>query len=271
MKKVLFMIFILLSFSTLAVNADDLDDFGVVEETLEVQNDTQIQPQTEENEEQSEDILNDDDSDENDEDTDYSDFLYNENDDGIYLNTSSEPKSSLKNKRSKIKGEEVNCDTQNDFHLSPQNLNLYDRDNEYSKTSTSFSREKQVGNMSFGATYDSSITPNELSQTRTLFTKYQKDKLMLNTSYKNNTFSSFGQQFSGTFSFSPEYKLNNHLSLQSIYSRNILDKSNKNEVVFSLKPFNDDRMNFNVGASQINYDNGAPTRSQFKFSTKINF
>lgn len=59
--------------------------------------------------------------------------------------------------------------------------------------------------------------------------------------------------------------------MQGVYSRNILDKSNKNELIFSLKPFNDDRMNLNVGASQINYESGAPARSQLNFSTKSNF
>ena len=79
------------------------------------------------------------------------------------------------------------------------------------------------------------------------------------------------QQGKGTFSFSPEYKINSHISLQSIYSTSFLDKNKKNEVVFSLKPFKDDRMNFDIGASQIYSENTAPTRSQLNFSTKFKF
>ena len=153
--------------------------------------------------------------------------------------------------------------------------NDIDEDTIFLKDNQTFSinttKEKKHGNFTLGTKYNSSFAPNTYSQTNTLFTKYQKNKFSLNTSYSNNALTSFAQQSKGTFAFSPEYKLNNHVSLQSVYSANFLDKNRKNEFIFSLKPFKDDRMNFDLGASQIYSENSAPTRSQLNFSTKFNF
>ena len=156
-------------------------------------------------------------------------------------------------------------------NIDLQNVYQYTDQNPYSTKSTSFTKEKKHGNFTLGTKYNSSFAPNTYSQTNTLFTKYKKNKFSFNTSYSNNALTSFAQQSKGTLAFSPEYKLNNHVSLQSIYSTNFLDKNHKSEFVFSLKPFKDDRMNFDLGASQIYSENSAPTRSQLNFSTKFNF
>lgn len=240
----------------------------------ETQNEESV-PMPEENDS----IVSDDDdvvdelgSDDENDDTDYSDFLYDDSEDdsnAIYLddtkNTSQKP--TIK-KKDKIK--DLSIDSNSKTTSGNQNY-LFDNLNLYNTKTTSFGTEKTKGNFSFGSTYDNSINPNQLTQTRTLFTKYQKDNFSIKSSYKNNTLGGFDQQFKGSFSFSPEYKINNHLSVQNVYTVNVMDKSSKNEVVFSLKPFNDDRMNLNVGASQINYQDTTPSRSQLNFSTQIKF
>lgn len=240
----------------------------------ETQNEESV-PMPEENDS----IVSDDDdvvdelgSDDENDDTDYSDFLYDDSEDdsnAIYLddskNTSQKP--TIK-KIDKIK--DLSIDSNSKTTSGNRNY-LFDNLNLYNTKTTSFGTEKTKGNFSFGSTYDNSITPNQLTQTRTLFTKYQKDNFSIKSSYKNNTLGGFDQQFKGSFSFSPEYKINNHLSVQNVYTVNVMDKSSKNEVVFSLKPFNDDRMNLNVGASQINYQDTTPSRSQLNFSTQIKF
>lgn len=240
----------------------------------ETQNEESV-PMPEENDS----IVSDDDdvvdelgSDDENDDTDYSDFLYDDSEDdsnAIYLddtkNTSQKP--TIK-KKDKIK--DLSIDSNSKTTSGNRNY-LFDNLNLYNTKTTSFGTEKTKGNFSFGSTYDNSITPNQLTQTRTLFTKYQKDNFSIKSSYKNNTLGGFDQQFKGSFSFSPEYKINNHLSVQNVYTVNVMDKSSKNEVVFSLKPFNDDRMNLNVGASQINYQDTTPSRSQLNFSTQIKF
>lgn len=167
--------------------------------------------------------------------------------------------------------ETIDSSSNKDFRISPQNVNQYKNYDIYSKKSQSFSKEKKYKDVTFGTKYDNTFFPNQMEQSRTLFSKYQKDKFAFTTSYKNNSLADFNQQFRGTFSFSPEYEINKHLTLQGIYSKNILDRSNKNEVIFSLKPFKDDRMDFNVGASQIYYEDATPMRSQFNFATKIKF
>ena len=167
--------------------------------------------------------------------------------------------------------ETIDSSSNEDFRISPQNVNQYQNYDIYSKKSHSFSKEKKYKDVTFGTKYDNTFSPNQMEQSRTLFSKYQKDKFSFTTSYKNNSLANFNQQFRETFSFSPEYEINKHLTLQGIYSKNILDRSNKNEVIFSLKPFKDDRMNFNVGASQIYYEDATPMRSQFNFATKIKF
>lgn len=191
-------------------------------------------------------------------------------DDTIYLKD--DQTFSINTKRKDIKKlNNIDLQQKKDFRISPQNVYQYTDQNPYSTKSTSFTKEKKHGNFTLGTKYNSSFAPNTYSQTNTLFTKYQKNKFSFNTSYSNNALTSFAQQNKGTLAFSPEYKLNNHVSLQSIYSTNFLDKNHKSEFVFSLKPFKDDRMNFDLGASQIYSENSAPTRSQLNFSTKFNF
>lgn len=209
-------------------------------------------------------------TDEKDIDIDEENDIYN-NPNAIILDT---PKNKQKlniRKKSKINTPTETIDTSEDFRISPQNINNYSNPDIYSKKTTSYTNEKNYKDMTFGAKYNNSFTPNTFDQTRTLFTKYQKNKFTLNTSYKNSSLTSFDQQFKGTFSFSPEYKINNKISFQNVYSRNLTDRSNKNEIIFTLKPFKDDRMDLNLGAGQIYYEGNAPTRSQFNFSTNFKF
>ncbi len=174
-------------------------------------------------------------------------------------------------KKSKNLNKKLDVTTKSDDRISPENIYKYNSFNPYESKSTSFTNQKQHGNFTLGTKYDSKITPESLTQTSTLFTKYQKNKFSFNTSYKSNSFGSFDQRNKGTLSFSPEYKLNNHVSVQNIYSTSFLDKNKKSEFVFSLKPFKDDRMDFNIGASQIYSETSTPTRSQLNFSTKFRF
>lgn len=274
MKKIIIYIFIIyfaIGF-LYQTKAEETNPQKIIQQ--ETQNEESV-PMPEENDS----IVSDDDdvvdelgSDDENDDTDYSDFLYNDSEDdsnAIYLddtkNTSQKP--TIK-KKDKIK--DLSIDSNSKTTSGNRNY-LFDNLNLYNTKTTSFGTEKTKGNFSFGSTYDNSITPNQLTQTRTLFTKYQKDNFSIKSSYKNNTLGGFDQQFKGSFSFSPEYKINNHLSVQNVYTVNVMDKSSKNEVVFSLKPFNDDRMNLNVGASQINYQDTTPSRSQLNFSTQIKF
>ncbi len=181
------------------------------------------------------------------------------------------PKTKPVKKSKKLSEKKLDLDTKTDDRISPENLYKYENFNPYESKSTSYTNQKQYGNFTLGTKYDSTIAPENLTQTSTLFTKYQKNKFSFNTSYKSNSFASLDQRGKGTLSFSPEYKLNSRVSVQNIYSTSFLDKNKKSELVFSLKPFKDDRMDFNIGASQIYSETSTPTRSQLNFSTKFRF
>lgn len=181
------------------------------------------------------------------------------------------PKTKPVKKSKKLSEKKLDLDTKTDDRISPENLYKYENFNPYESKSTSYTNQKQHGNFTLGTKYDSTIAPENLTQTSTLFTKYQKNKFSFNTSYKSNSFASLDQRGKGTLSFSPEYKLNSRVSVQNIYSTSFLDKNKKSELVFSLKPFKDDRMDFNIGASQIYSETSTPTRSQLNFSTKFRF
>ena len=181
------------------------------------------------------------------------------------------PKTKPVKKSKKLSEKKLDLDTKTDDRISPENLYKYENFNPYESKSTSYTNQKQHGNFTLGTKYDSTIAPENLTQTSTLFTKYQKNKFSFNTSYKSNSFASLDQRGKGTLSFSPEYKLNSRVSVQNIYSTSFLDKNKKSELDFSLKPFKDDRMDFNIGASQIYSETSTPTRSQLNFSTKFRF
>ena len=197
--------------------------------------------------------------------------IYDENvgENDVILNVT--PKTKPVKKSKNLSEKKLDVTTKSDDRLSPENIYKYDNFNPYESKSTSFTNQKQHGNFTLGTKYDSKIAPESLTQTSTLFTKYQKNKFSFNTSYKSNSFASLDQRGKGTLSFSPEYKLNNRVSVQNIYSTSFLDKNKKSELVFSLKPFKDDRMDFNIGASQIYSETSTPTRSQLNFSTKFRF
>lgn len=192
-------------------------------------------------------------------------------DDAIYLDLDGDKNVINYKKPKEYKNKSFDKKKSDSKRFSPQNIYDYESKNPYAKQSTSFLREKKYGNFSLGTKYDTTFSPDSYSQKSTMFAKYQKNKFSLNTSYKNDSFAGLNKAGKGTFSFTPEYKLNNHVSLQNIYSTNFLEKNRKNELVFTLKPFKDDRMNFGIGAGQIYSEGTAPIRSQLNFSTKFNF
>lgn len=194
-----------------------------------------------------------------------------ETEDEIQLDLTSPEEQLNLNSPQQLKTENLNLMPQTNYTVTPQNIFDYKNKNPYDKHSTSFTREKKHGNFSFGTKSDYTFAPDSYSQTGTLFAKYNKNKFTLNTSYKSNAFTSLEKTGKGTFAFTPEYKLNNHVTLQNVYSTNFMDRNRKNELIFSLKPFKDDRMNFDLGAGQIYSDNTAPIRSQLNFSTKFKF
>lgn len=194
-----------------------------------------------------------------------------EESDAIYLDLKNSPETINLKTPQGFNSKQLNLTKQNNYTVTPQNVFDYYNKTPYDKHSTSQTNEKKYGNFTFGNKTDSTFAPDKFTQTSTMFAKYSKNKFSLNTSYKSNSFASMEKTGKGTFAFTPEYKLNNHVTLQNVYSTNFMDRNRKNELIFSLKPFKDDRMNFDVGAGQIYSDTTSPIRSQVNFSTKFKF
>ena len=154
-------------------------------------------------------------------------------------------------------------------------ITQYNPDNAYSKNSTTFKKEKKFKNVDIGAQYDTTFTPENASQTRSLYTKmHLNDKASINTSYSTNTNSHnySANQMNGTVSVAPEYRFNKHLSVQNKYSRNTSNGMSKEEVDIKINPFKDtDRMDLNVGVGEVQYTTGSPSSSQINFGTNFKF
>ena len=88
-----------------------------------------------------------------------------------------------------------------------------------------------------------------------------------NQSGRKNT----GKKKPGSVSFAPEFSINQHLSLKNVITNNMTDRLRKNEIVVSLKPFKDGRMNLDLGAGQTYSYQNEPTKSQLNFSTNFKF
>ena len=150
------------------------------------------------------------------------------------------------------------------------NVDSYMEIDPYAKETATFSEEKTNGNFTFGAKVDNTFTSDTYNPSRTIFSEYKHKNFTFNTSLKNENMADWQHRGQGTLSFSPEYKINNHVTVQNVYSTNFLDDSKKSEFIFSLKPFKSDRMDLNVGASQVMYSEDVrPPRSQLNFSTKF--
>lgn len=191
----------------------------------------------------------------------------------IYLDSSDlTPKFKIPEHERIINNQKYNLKTQPKNEITPLNVYDYkDKDDPYQQHSASFMHEKKYGKFAIGSKSTHKITPDKYSQTNTYYAKYNKDKFSFDTSLKNNGLTSFDAYRNMALSFTPEYKLNNHVTLQNIYTTNFLERNKKNEFVFSLKPFKDDRMNFDIGAGQVYSENTRPVSSQLNFSTKFKF
>ena len=142
----------------------------------------------------------------------------------------------------------------------------------YSSKTISGTKEKEFGKAKFGAKYDTTLAPENISQKRTLYTKYDlTEKMSVGADYQTNSLGGMEAQTKGTVGVGPEYQLNKKVKLKNKYSKNLGDNSNKGEVSVEYKPFKDGRMDFNAGAAQIQQDDGNSSRSQVNFGTNIRF
>lgn len=201
----------------------------------------------------------------------YADFLPpDDNKDTVILNIKPEDKLDTITDKKHLP-DEMNVNSENTSLNSNKDYSRYNPDSAYSKKTTSYQKEKNFNKVDVGAKYDTTFTPENASQTETIYTKYHvNDKMSVGTSYKNS--SQTPNQVRGTVAVTPEYRLNQHFAVQSSFSENFSNRSTKEGVSLELNPLKDkDRMEFDVGAAQVQYDNGSPTSSQINFGTSFRF
>ncbi len=148
----------------------------------------------------------------------------------------------------------------------------YDDRNTFNKENYSITKEKNLtSSTTIGTEYNSTIGPDSISNNVSLFSKYKKKKFSFQSAYKQNNLNTTGKNNIGTFSLTPEYKVNDYFSIKNSLSENLSSNQRKDEVTFSINPFKDDRMNLDLGAGQTYDNNTGLSRSQMNFSTKIKF
>ena len=104
-----------------------------------------------------------------------------------------------------------------------------------------------------------------------LFTKFEKNKFALSSSFKKSLNTTFGEDYN-TISITPELKLNDYMSFKNTLSSDITRRRNSSQLVFSVNPFGQkdtDRLLFEVGAKHTTYQDSGFVRTKFIFSTKF--
>ncbi len=141
------------------------------------------------------------------------------------------------------------------------------------KKSVSKSLEKEiVKDTSVGATYSTTEKSGEMKDSVSVYSKYEKEHFGVTTSYSQDrdTYKSEGAG-AGTVSLAPEISLNKHVKLKNVYSENMSNNQQKNELVLSIRPFKDDRMDLDLGAGQTFSTTNEPAKSQINIGTKFRF
>lgn len=142
---------------------------------------------------------------------------------------------------------------------------------EYSIIPVTSTNYRKIKGFSAGTTFDQSIDYGELEQSSGVFSRYEYKCLALNTAYKK-TVNSTNNNYNDNFYLSPEWKLNQYLTLREILSTDITRNLKKSELILSINPFGNkdiDRLRFELGASQTFSNTNELIKNQFKFATSF--
>lgn len=144
--------------------------------------------------------------------------------------------------------------------------------NEEYKISSDYSKAVvKVGDFSFGTVTGYDVDTSMLEYETGLFTRYEKKKFALATTYKKSLNTTYGQ-YVDTFSLTPEFRLNKIFAIKEVLSADMTRNKRSGELVLKITPYgykDNDRLNFEVGAKQTMDAANSITRTQFKFSTEF--
>lgn len=145
-------------------------------------------------------------------------------------------------------------------------------DAEYNIAPNSVRTSSKKGDFTFGALYGNEVDSIAMLESETgLFTKYEKSRFALSTTYKKNLNTTYNQ-FYDTISLAPEFKLNNYMSIKNEYKADLTRNRKSGALIFSFNPFgkkDSDRMRLELGAKQTIYEDNVTTKTEFSFSTQF--
>lgn len=140
---------------------------------------------------------------------------------------------------------------------------------EYNIAPKSVIASSTQGDFTIGALYENEVDNIAMLESETgLFTRYEKDKFAVSSSFKKSLNTTYAQDYN-TISVTPELKLNSYISLKNKLSADITRNRRSSELIFSLNPFGKkdrDRMLLEAGAKQTYYADTGENKTQLNFS-----
>ncbi len=146
------------------------------------------------------------------------------------------------------------------------------KNSEYNIAPKSINTQETKGDFTFGALYGNEVDNIAMLESEAgLFTRYEKSRFALSSTYKKNLNTTYNQ-FYDTISIAPEFKLNNYMSIKNEYKADITRNRKSGALIFSLNPFGKkdaDRLRFELGAKQTIFADNTEPKTEFSFSTKL--
>ena len=203
----------------------------------------------------------------------YSDVLYgyaayDEDEDAVVLEDSLEEFQSIQIQRPyKYKGGKYYAGAKS------HQKSVYSKFNhmEYAINPVKFDQSENFGKVTTGTAYEEKIDYAELRQVSSIYSKYDAKHYALTTEF-SKTVNSTNGDFNDYFSFTPEIKLSQYLSLKETLSANFAKHIKIAEFYISINPFGKrdiDRFNIEMGTSSIFDQNNSLIKNRFKIMTKF--
>lgn len=203
----------------------------------------------------------------------YNDTGVQEEDAGIYLNDDVLYKQVNFTAPKKISSDRLNIEakkpTFQPFGGEMKNASRFDTQ-EYSITPVNTSYSGQVGKLTFGTKYNSSLNSAQVNYSTAIFTKYEGRYFALTSTFLKSTDSDYSS-YSDRFQIAPEWKITNRLSLLDVMQTDMFQVNKKNEIILRYKPnFKKyaDEVQFELGAGQSFYNDNF-VKSSVTFSTNL--
>ena len=155
--------------------------------------------------------------------------------------------------------------------LSENQYSKFNSMPEYSITPISLKDTHTIGGFSAGTSYGQWIYSGELEQASGIFSGYQYKNLYLQASYVK-VINSTNNDYNSNFYFSPEYKVNQYLTIKPRFSTDIDTKKKRAEIAVAINPFglkDPDRLSIELGAVEVLDENNEFLKNQFRFSTNF--